>query len=199
VAVVTLGRANANDSAGCRTGGERAIHHQLRHWLGVHVGIAQEPVVRRRLGSLLALNVSMLLVWGAVILYGTASHLGDTLAILQGVIVLLALTWDFFSSGEMLNHGKTKSIMPRRARILLYLGYLLLTLSVVLELGTLREPASEMPLNVISTEMMVEVGIVGLGVPLVITIFLVRWFQHDRPAADGTDQPNRPAMETADS
>jgi hypothetical protein len=192
VAAATLGRrADANDSAGCSTGGDRAIHRKIRHWLAVHVGIATEPVVRRRLGSLLALNVSMLLVWGAAILYGTAAHLGDTLAILQGLIVLLALTWDFFSSGEMLNHGKAKSIMPRRARILVYLGYLLLTLSVVLELGTLREPASGMPLDVISTEMMVEVGIVGLGVPLVISIFLVRWFQHDHPAADNADQPNR--------
>jgi hypothetical protein len=69
----------------------------------------------------------------------------------------------------------------------MYLGYLVLTLSAVLQLGTLRAPATGMPVEVVSPETVVQIGIVGLGVPLVVVIFLVGWFQQAREPCIGTE------------
>jgi hypothetical protein len=154
------------------------------------------------------LNGGLLLVWGGAILYGQAARAGTMLAVYQAGVVVLALAWEFISSGEMLNSrkpargpaahpaddlpeaqpapggtgrdvriGRWQRLMPQRARILAYLGYLLLTLSVVLQLGTPRSPAGGAHIELIGPENVVQIGIVGLGVPLVITIFLVSWVQ----------------------
>jgi hypothetical protein len=158
-----------------------------------------DRVIISRLGSLMRLNGGLLLVWGGAILYGQAARAGTMLAVYQGGVVVLALAWEFISSGEMLNSrkptrepaaqsapgvtgrdqhiGRWQRLMPQRARILAYLGYLLLTLSVVLQLGTLHSPAGGAHIELIGPENVVQIGIVGLGVPLVITIFLVSWVQ----------------------
>ncbi len=69
--------------------------------------------------------------------------------------------------------------MPTRP----YLGYLLLTLSVVLQLGTLRSSPGGAPLEVMSPETVIRVGILGLGVPLLITVFLLSRSTAAAPAA----------------
>jgi hypothetical protein len=150
--------------------------------------------ISRRLGSLFVLNCSLLLTWAAGILYGTASRVGSTLAVVQGIVVIAALLWELIFSGELLNCGKPKSALPRRARLLLYLGYLLLTASAVLQLSTLRSPATGARVEVFDAETIVQVGIIGLGVPLAITVFLINWSAHcaaaDHPRA--TDEPSTP-------
>ena len=150
--------------------------------------------ISRRLGSLFVLNCSLLLTWAAGILYGTASRVGSTLAVVQGIVVIAALLWELIFSGELLNCGKPKSALPRRARLLLYLGYLLLTASAVLQLSTLRSPATGARVEVFDAETIVQVGIIGLGVPLAITVFLINWSAHctaaDHPRA--THEPSTP-------
>jgi uncharacterized membrane protein YhaH (DUF805 family) len=131
--------------------------------------------ISRRLGSLFVLNCSLLLTWAAGILYGTASRVGSTLAVAQGIVVIAALLWELIFSGELLNCGKPASALPRRARLLLYLGYLLLTASAVLQLSTLRSPATGARVEVFDAETIVQVGIIELGVPLAITVFLINW------------------------
>jgi hypothetical protein len=150
--------------------------------------------ISRRLGSLFVLNCSLLLTWAAGILYGTASRVGSTLAVVQGIVVIAALLWELIFSGELLNCGKPESALPRRARLLLYLGYLLLTASAVLQLSTLRSPATGARVEVFDAETIVQVGIIGLGVPLAITVFLINWSAHcaaaDHPRA--THEPSTP-------
>jgi hypothetical protein len=151
----------------------------LRRWHAVRrndrENIQRTSEISRRLGSLFVLNCSLLLTWAAGILYGTASRVGSTLAIAQGIVVIAALLWELIFSGELLNCGKPASALPRRARLLLYLGYLLLTTSAVLQLSTLRSPATGARVEVFDAETIVQVGIIELGVPLAITVFLINW------------------------
>ena len=141
----------------------------------------KQQAILKRIGSLFVLDCSLLLIWGAAILYGKAADFGERLAIAGSIVVVLALAWDFMFSGEMLNEGEADSLMPQRARILAYLGYLLLTLAVVLQLGTLRSATTGAHIGVVGVEGLVEVGIVAFGVPLAITRFLVTWFQQESP------------------
>jgi hypothetical protein len=151
----------------------------------------KQQATLEKIGSLFVLDCSLLLVWSAAILYGKAAGIGETLAIAGSLVVVLALTWDFMSSGEMLNEGEADSLMPRRSRILVYLGYLLLTLAVVLLLGTLRSATTGAHIGVVGVEGLVEVGIVAFGVPLAITLFLVCWFRQESP---GQSQAARDTM-----
>lgn len=140
----------------------------------------KQQAILEKIGSFFVLDCSLLLIWGAAILYGKAASIGETLAIVGSVVVLLAMTWDFMFSGEMLNEGEADALMPRRSRILAYLGYLLLTLAVVLLLGTLRSATTGAHIGVVG-EGLVEAGIVAFGVPLAITLFLVCWFRQKSP------------------
>jgi hypothetical protein len=157
--------------------------------------------ITRRLGSLFVLNCSLLLTWAAGILYGTASRVGSTLAVAQGIVVIAALLWELIFSGELLNCGKPASALPRRARLLLYLGYLLLTVSAVLQLSTLRSPATGARVEVFDEETIVQVGIIELGVPLAITVFLINWSLRcaaaDGPRATHELSTPRPACRSA--
>lgn len=139
----------------------------------------KQQAILEKIGSLFVLDCSLLLIWGAAILYGKAASIGETFAIVGSVVVVLALTWDFMFSGEMLNEGEADALMPRRSRILAYLGYLLLTLAVVLLLGTLRSATTGAHIGVVGVEGLVEAGIVAFGVPLAITLFLVCWFRQE--------------------
>jgi hypothetical protein len=150
---------------------------------------SQQEVIPRRLGDLLVFSCSLLLIWGAATLYGQAAQAGTMSAIYQGIIIVVALAWEFIFSGELLNKGsKPGSLVPQPARILAYLGYLMLTLSVVLQLGTLRPTTGTGNIELVDTESIVRVGILGLGVPLAITVLLVSWASvpersrgHDHP------------------
>jgi hypothetical protein len=162
------------------------------------------PATDGRLASLLVLDISLLLIWGAEELYGTASRVEATQVKLGALVIVLALLWELAFSGPMLNparpgdfdeHGQDSkaaeqaaydraaaSPMPPRARILIYSGYLLLTASAVLQIGTLRSPATGAPLQAFDSETIVRVGVAELGVPLAITLFLLSWLRKAQPA-----------------
>lgn len=100
------------------------------------------PATGRRLGSLLVLDISLLLIWGAEELYGTASRVEATQVKLGALVIVLALLWELAFSGPMLNPARTGDLdehgrdskaaeraaydraaaspMPPRARILIY-------------------------------------------------------------------------------
>jgi hypothetical protein len=64
---------------------------------------SQQEVIPRRLGDLLVFSCSLLLIWGAATLYGQAAQAGTMSAIYQGIIIVVALAWEFIFSGELLN------------------------------------------------------------------------------------------------
>jgi hypothetical protein len=128
-----------------------------------------------RLDGLLALDITLLLIWAAASLYGAASRAGSSRPVLLGVVLMLALLWELGFSGPALNPGDTNSAMPHRARVIAYSGYLTLTAAAVLQLGTLHSSTGA-PVGIFESETLVQAGIIEFGVPLAITIFLVSWF-----------------------
>ena len=123
----------------------------------------------------------------------------------------MALLWELAFSGPTLNparpggsdeHGPDSkaaeqaayeraaaSPLPPRARILIYSGYLLLTASAVLQIGTLRSPVTGAPLQAFDSETIVQVGVAELGVPLAITLFLLSWLGKAQPATGDARAP----------
>jgi hypothetical protein len=107
-------------------------------------------------------------------LYGAANRAGSSRPVLLGVALVLALLWELGFSGPALNPGDATSAMPHRARVIAYSGYLILTTAAVLQLGTLRS-STRAPVGIFESETLVQAGMIEFGVPLAITIFLVRW------------------------
>jgi hypothetical protein len=99
----------------------------------------------------------------------------------------MALMWELIFSGEMLNSGEAASLLPRRARVLIYLGYLLLTASAALQLATLHSPSTGGRVETVDAETIVQAGIIELGVPLAITVFLISWIRRDVAAVTATN------------
>jgi len=190
------------------------VFHAARRWLRraarqVHRP-AQDQVLTKRFGSLLVLNLTLLLLWGAAKLYAAAGSAGSAQAAAQGVIIMVALLWELAFSGDILNSEKAdentnpgeatentspgeRVPVPQDARVLGYVGYLLLTASAVLQLGTLRSAATGARLEVFSPDEIVQIGIVELGVPLAITVCLLKWLSTDRSDPSGTANQQRPA------
>ena len=129
-----------------------------------------------KLDGLLVLDVGLLVIWAAANLYETASRGGRSQPLVLGLVLLLALLWELAFSGTMLNPGKSDSPMPHRARVVAYLGFLMLTAAAVLQLATLHSVHTAVPTETFESETAVAAGIVEFGVPFIITFFLVRWF-----------------------
>jgi hypothetical protein len=149
----------------------------------------------RRLRVLLVLDVTLVLVWASGSLYGAASQASSGQPAVLGLVLIAALLWELGWSGPMLNRGDPTSAIPHRARVLAYVGYLLMTTAAVLQLGTLHLAYNRAPVGIFESEDFVQAGIVEFGVPFAITVFLVTWMR--APADDSADPGDRPARKLA--
>lgn len=129
----------------------------------------------RRLRVLLVLDVTLLLVWASASLYGAASQASSAQPVMLGIVLIAALLWELGWSGPMLNPRDSTSAIPHRARVVAYVGYLILTTAAVLQLGTLHLAYTKAPVGIFESEVFVQGGIAELGVPFAITVFLVTW------------------------
>lgn len=144
-------------------------------------GQAARNRLPHKLGGLLVLDLSLLVIWAAAHLYETASRGGSSGPVLLGLVLLLALLWELASSGTMLNPSMPDSDvpdppMPHRARVVAYVGFLTLTAAAVLQLATLHSVSTGTPAGSFESETTAVAGIVEFGVPFAITAFLVTWF-----------------------
>jgi hypothetical protein len=98
--------------------------------------------------------------------------LGARSTVLAGLFVLTTL-WDLVTSGEQTNKGTPP--FPREGRVLLYLGYTLATISLLLYTGTLRAQTTGAPApSYLSTSSDLLLGLFFLGAPVVVLQFLLR-------------------------
>lgn len=142
----------------------------------------------RFLSLLLVLNGGLGFVALMVWIYGLALHngLGDKwVVILQALLLVVALGWDIFTAGEITNRGGLDS--PRHTRLLLFLGYIMLVATAVLYFSSQQTPGGK-PLQELffESENWPQFGLLLLGVPLVITTFILQvtywWGTRDQEA-----------------
>jgi hypothetical protein len=137
-------------------------------------------IVRRRIGgvgdvratrviaALLLLNVGLQVIsWLDAALTAT-DQLANRFTVAQGVLLVLAFLWDLLTSGDQVTNTQGR-LSPRFARVLIYVGYSMLSFSQVLFFTTLRGSS-----NVDFTSDWADIGLTLLGIPLLLTVVLMR-------------------------
>lgn len=129
------------------------------------------------LALLFALNGGLLVVAIMAALYQGA--LSVRFSVAQAVIVLLALLWDTTMSGEQITNVEGTRF-PRPARVLLFLGYIMLVAAAVLYFSSWQVGATgtQGVEPVFESEFWPRAGLLGLGMPLLLvgfTLELTRW------------------------
>ncbi len=106
--------------------------------------------------------------------------------LLQALLLLVALGWDIFTSGENTNKGEPNS--PRHTRLLLFFGYTMLVATAVLYFSSqVVYPHPDQPLQELffESENWPQLGLLFLGTPLVIATFILHasywWGSRNEP------------------
>ena len=123
-------------------------------------------------GALLMVSVVYMAVANAGMFVGTFSRTVDPVA---AVLIVLAFLWDFLMSGEEVTNVEGRRF-PRHTRILLYVGYTLLVLTMVLFFGPVTPNAiigQPDLFFVFNPDLWPRYGLLLLGVPLLVTNFVL--------------------------
>jgi hypothetical protein len=127
---------------------------------------------------LITLTVSLELLTWIDLLFGKTTDTTGRVALFAAVVLVVVLVWELAASGEGLTNLHS-SVFPRESRVMLYAGYVLLVSAAVLFYSSLHDAESATLLrSQFDAEEWVREGILFLGVPLVITLFLIglkRW------------------------
>lgn len=126
-----------------------------------------------------ALNVGLqLLAW----ISGAFDQSQDVkLSVGQAIILIIGIGWDVLMSGEQItNPDGTR--FPRQVRLLLYLGYTMMVTTAVLYFTTqsFTNPANGTVKPFFEDAQWPQTGLIFLGAPLLITVFIIkvsRWWR----------------------
>jgi hypothetical protein len=142
--------------------------------------VAVAAVGRRLQAWETPITLMLVLLLGLEVLYrvdhvfGRATSVTGNLAIAAAVIMVVAISWEFLSSGESITNDDTPRF-SRATRLYVYSGYVLLVAVSVLYYSDLHVHGSH---NLIESqfdsEEWVREGILFLGVPLVLTLAIAR-------------------------
>ncbi len=136
---------------------------------------------------LVTLTVSLELLTWIDLLFGKTTDTTGRVALFAAAVLVVALVWELASSGEGLTNLHSAGF-PRESRVMLYGGYILLVSAAVLFYSSLHDAQSATLLEAqFDAEQWVREGILFLGVPLVITLFLMgmqRWRRPSAPEAE---------------
>jgi len=135
---------------------------------------------QRLLAALFSLNVGLLML-DALYAYYSRGDASSTLFSVQAALVVGAFVWDLLMSGKITNH--TSRTAPRGERVLIYLGYsLLTTVSVTLSLSA--QNASSILNDSITASSYVQMGLLLMGIPLLLVFALRTFATWRQPAPD---------------
>ncbi|HEY2564188.1 MAG TPA: hypothetical protein VGI44_10785, partial [Acidimicrobiales bacterium] len=122
---------------------------------------------------LISLTVSLELLTWIDLLFGKTTDTTGRVALFAAVVLVVVLVWELAASGEGLTNLHSP-VFPRESRVMLYGGYVLLVSAAVLFYSSLHDAESATLLrSQFDAEEWVREGILFLGVPLVITLFLI--------------------------
>lgn len=149
------------------------------------------------LSLLITLTVSLELLTWVDLLFGKTINTTGRVALFAAVVLVVALVWELASSGEGLTNLHS-TWFPRDSRVMVYGGYILLVSATVLFYSSLHDAESGTVLEAqFDAEQWVREGILFLGVPLVITLFLIgiqRWRSRPKPERLSPERGSRPEL-----
>jgi hypothetical protein len=141
-------------------------------WVGWLAWRRQIATLRaqRILTTLLLLNVgSQVIIW-----IGNGLETSDTFAatftVAQGVLLVGAFLWDFLTAGATFNRADSQR-SPRYARMLLYLGYTLLSFAVTLLLSTVASSTADG----YAVGDWTLIGLAEMGMAMIATLAIMRF------------------------
>lgn len=147
----------------------------------------------------LRLNIGLLFIWLMLMLYDTAIGLSKSsakhpLSWAAALIVLIALGWDLLMSGESFTNRDDERL-PRHTRLLLYLGYIMLTATLVMFFSA-QQFTHDLSTHesLFESEPWPQLGLQLLGLPMVVGAFalgVVAWLNGTRDGAETreTEEP----------
>lgn len=142
-------------------------------WVLVHRGLERSM---RTLQLVLTVNIGLQIVAWFYDLYAQSQGVPN-FTVAQAVILLLAFLVDVLLSGEGITN-RDGPLFPRRSRVHLYFGYVLLTVAVVLYFSSLRYQASgDAVASQFESDAYPQTGLLQFGVPLLFTMFLLAVFR----------------------
>jgi hypothetical protein len=143
------------------------------------------------LGLIMGLQV---IAWFIFLVQPALSAVSSASVIVAALLFLLAILWDLLLSGDQVTNGAS-AVFPRETRVLLYLGYMLVSSATLVYLKSVHfvSTGQIVPLGS-QSDMLEGFGAIGLGLPLIAYTFvqgLAHWRgAHGRGVHDAT--PVRP-------
>jgi hypothetical protein len=137
--------------------------------------VRQAPLWAVFLSELARLNLAVLVLAAVYAVYGAAIPLGNHHVEFEVALFLLALLWDLSTSGREITRGDGP-IFARPARVLAYMGYLVVVATLVLFISTQTVADTGQPVpKLVESEDVVRQGLVWLGAPLLLLRAVLRW------------------------
>jgi hypothetical protein len=121
------------------------------------------------LGLIMGLQV---IYWFIYLVQPALSSVLSASAIAAALLFLVAIVWDFLLAGEQVTN-RTSAVFPRETRVLLYLGYMLVSTATLVFLKSVRFVGTEQVAPLGSQSNALEgFGAIGLGLPLIAYTFV---------------------------
>jgi hypothetical protein len=130
--------------------------------------------------------MGLLLIGVIYVLLANVAMLSRGYGLIPGVLIVAAFLWDFLTSGEEVTNVEGRTF-PRAARVLLYAGYIMLVATIVLFFAPVTPNSifnQQDLFFVFSADLWPRYGLLLLGVPLLLTNFLLalsRWRGRNDP------------------
>ncbi|HEY6249369.1 MAG TPA: hypothetical protein VI685_05380 [Candidatus Angelobacter sp.] len=125
---------------------------------------------------ILLLNVGTLgLYWLYAVLYAGARKAAEDTVMIDACVILVALVWDILVSGHSITNVDGKWF-PRRSRVYLFFGYVMLIVATVLFWGSVhgKEESLQVAHIYADPEGLVQMGIALYGPAMLLTLFILR-------------------------
>lgn len=121
------------------------------------------------LGLIMGLQV---IYWFLVLVQPALSSVLSASVIVAALLFLVAIVWDFLLAGDQVTN-RASAVFPRETRVLLYLGYMLVSTATLVFLKSVRFVGTEqiVPLDSQSNTL-AGYGAIGLGLPLIAYTFV---------------------------
>jgi hypothetical protein len=144
-------------------------------WLAArgHLDVERAPLI----SLCFVLNAGLLLIGVIYVVLANVSTLSRGFGLVPAVLIVAAFLWDFLTSGEEVTNVEGRAF-PRTARVLLYAGYIMLISAIVLFFAPVTPNSifdQQDLFFVFSADLWPRYGLLLLGVPLLLTNFLLAW------------------------